>query len=56
MPRWLRVLPLALATATLSIITASCNSTSQAEVRFVHAIQDANGWISISTVRRSLPT
>jgi len=42
MPRWLKVLPLALATATLSIITASCNSTSQAQVRFVHAIQDAD--------------
>jgi len=42
MPRWLKVLPLALATATLSVIMASCNSTSQAQVRFVHAIQDAD--------------
>ncbi len=42
MPRWLKVLPLALATAATSVIMASCNSTSQAQVRFVHAIQDAD--------------
>src|SRR5580692_3515119 len=42
MPRWLNALPLVLATATLSIIAASCNSTSQARIRFVHAIQDAD--------------
>lgn len=41
MSRWLKTLPLALAVAALSIITASCSSNNQVQVRFVHAIQDA---------------
>jgi hypothetical protein len=40
MPRWLQVLPLALALAALTLL-ASCSSSGQAKVRFVHAIQDA---------------
>jgi hypothetical protein len=39
MSRWLKALPLALALASLSIFAASCGS-SNAKVRFVHAIQD----------------
>ncbi len=42
MSRWLKALPLALAVATLSLITIGCNTTSQAKIRFIHAIQDAN--------------
>ena len=43
MSRWLKTVPLALALAALSLITTNCNSSStQAQVRFVHAIQDAN--------------
>ncbi len=41
MPRWLKALPLALALAALSIFAASCGSSGPAQVRFVHAIQDA---------------
>jgi hypothetical protein len=39
MPRWLQALSLALALAALSLFT-SCSSSGQANVRFVHAIQD----------------
>jgi len=39
MSRWLKVLPLALALAALSIFTSSCGS-GNARVRFVHAIQN----------------
>jgi|HubBroStandDraft_1064217.scaffolds.fasta_scaffold00233_21 hypothetical protein len=41
MSRWLKTLPLALALAASSIVTTGCNSSSQAQVRFVHAIQNA---------------
>ncbi len=42
MSRLLKALPLTLALAVLSIFTASCGSSSApAQVRFVHAIQDA---------------
>jgi hypothetical protein len=40
MPRWSQALPIALALAALSLLTA-CSSSGQAKVRFVHAIQDA---------------
>ena len=40
MSRSLKVLPLLLALAALSVITAGCGSNQQAQVRFVHAIQD----------------
>lgn len=41
--RLLKALPLTFALAALSILTASCgSSTAPAQVRFVHAIQDAN--------------
>lgn len=40
MSRWLKALPLTLALAALSIFTASCSSNDQAQIRFVHAIQD----------------
>jgi hypothetical protein len=44
MPRWLKILPLALALAALSICIASCGSTnSPAQVRFVNATQDTTG-------------
>ncbi len=39
--RWLKALSLALAVAILSIFTASCSSSGEAQIRFVHAIQDA---------------
>jgi hypothetical protein len=42
MSRWLKALPLALALAALSIFGGSCGSSSPAQVRFVHAIQDAS--------------
>jgi len=42
MVRWLKALPLALAIAALSIIAISCSSSNSAQVRFVHAIQDAS--------------
>jgi len=40
--RVLKALPLTLALAALSILAASCGSSSPAQVRFVHAIQDAS--------------
>lgn len=42
MSRWLKVLPLTLALAALSIFATSCGSSGPAQVRFVQAIQDAN--------------
>ena len=42
MSRLLKALPLALALAVLTIFAASCGSNAPAQVRFVHAIQDAN--------------
>jgi hypothetical protein len=42
MSRWLKILPLTLALAALSILAASCNSASPAQVRFVNAIQDTD--------------
>jgi uncharacterized protein DUF4397 len=43
MPRWLKILPLALSVMALSICIASCGSTNgPAKVRFVHALQDAS--------------
>ncbi len=41
MSRWLKALPLTLALAALSMFAASCSSSGQAQIRFVHAIQDA---------------
>jgi hypothetical protein len=41
MSRLLKALPLALALAALTIFAASCGSSAPAQVRFVHAIQDA---------------
>ena len=41
MSRWLKAVPVMLALAALSIFAASCGNSSQARVRFVHAIQDA---------------
>ncbi len=41
MSRSLKALPLAFALAALSIFAASCGSNTPAQVRFVHAIQDA---------------
>jgi hypothetical protein len=41
MSRWFKALPVTLALAALSIVTASCGSSSApAQVRFVNAIQD----------------
>jgi len=40
MSRWLKALPLTLALAALSIFAAGCGGSSNAQVRFVHAIQD----------------
>jgi Domain of unknown function (DUF4397) len=42
MSRLLQALPLTLALAALSIFAASCGSSGPAQIRFVHAIQDAN--------------
>jgi len=42
MYRLLKALSLALALAVLTIFAASCGSNAPAQVRFVHAIQDAN--------------
>jgi hypothetical protein len=39
--RLLKILPLALALAALSIFVASCGSNGSSQIRFVHAIQDA---------------
>ena len=42
MSRWLKALPLTLALAALGLVATSCGSSSnQAQIRFVHAIQDA---------------
>ncbi len=41
MSRWLKALPLSLALAALGIFATSCGSSNQAQIRFVHAIQDA---------------
>lgn len=41
MSRLLQALPLTFALAALSIVSASCGSNAPAQVRFVHAIQDA---------------
>lgn len=41
MSRWLKALPFALALAALSIFGGSCGSSSPAQIRFVHAIQDS---------------
>ncbi|MGD0599080.1 MAG: DUF4397 domain-containing protein [Terriglobales bacterium] len=41
MSRWLKALPLSLALAALGIVATSCGSSNQAQIRFVHAIQDA---------------
>ncbi|MGA2459515.1 MAG: DUF4397 domain-containing protein [Terriglobales bacterium] len=42
MSRWLKALPLALAVAASGIFAISCaSSNNQAQIRFVHAIQDA---------------
>jgi len=41
MSRWLKAVPLMLALAAVSIFAASCGNSTQARVRFVHAIQDA---------------
>jgi len=42
MSRWLKALPLALVLAASGIFATSCGSSSnQAQIRFVHAIQDA---------------
>jgi hypothetical protein len=38
--RWFQALPLALALASLCTFAASCGSTSQSQVRLVHAISD----------------
>jgi Domain of unknown function (DUF4397) len=44
MPRWLKILPLALALTALSVCIASCGSTNgPAQVRFVDATQDTTG-------------
>lgn len=51
MPRWLKALPLSLALEALGIVATSCGSSNQAQIRFVHAIQDAPPWISLSTAR-----
>ena len=43
MSRWLKALPLTLALAALGIFATSCGSSSNlAQIRFVHAIPDAN--------------
>lgn len=42
MSRWLKTLPLTLALAALCIFATSCSSSDPAQVRFVHAIQDAS--------------
>ncbi len=42
MSRLLKALPLTLALAALTIFAAGCGSSAPAQVRFVHAIQDAN--------------
>ena len=41
MPCWLKALSLTLALAALGAFAASCGSSGQAQIRFVHAIQDA---------------
>jgi len=41
MSRWFKAVPLMLALAAVSIFAASCGNSSQAHLRFVHAIQDA---------------
>jgi len=47
MSRLLKALPLALTMAALSIFPAGCGSSSPAQVRFVHVIQDAGGPLDI---------
>lgn len=39
--RWLKALPLTLALASLCFFAASCGSSSQSQIRVVHAISDA---------------
>src|SRR5271157_4643958 len=39
--RWLKALSLTLALAALSLFAASCGNNGSAQIRFVHAIQDA---------------
>jgi hypothetical protein len=41
MSRWLKAFPFTLALAALSIFGTSCSSSPPAQIRFVHAIQDA---------------
>ena len=40
MSRWLKALPLTLVLAAFSVFAASCGGSSNAQVRFVHAMQD----------------
>jgi hypothetical protein len=57
MSRSLKALPLRLALAALSVFTASCGSNQQAQVRFVHAIQDGAAMdIQITGPNRVTPT
>lgn len=57
MSRSLKALPLMLALAALSVFTAGCGSSQQAQVRFVHAIQDGAAMdIEITGPNRVIPT
>jgi hypothetical protein len=57
MSRSLKALPLKLALAALSIFSASCGSNQQAQVRFVHAIQDGAAMdIEITGPNQVVPT
>jgi len=40
MSRWLKAVPLTLALAAVSIFAGSCGNGNQAQIRFVHAMQD----------------
>jgi hypothetical protein len=42
MSRWMKAVPLTLTLAALSFLATSCGSSAPAEIRFVHAIQDAD--------------
>src|ERR1039458_3032275 len=55
MSHLLKALPLTLALAAVSIFAASCGSSTPAQVRFVHAIQDA-GALDISVSGPNVPS
>src|SRR5208337_2713821 len=56
MSRLLKALPLALATAALSVFASGCGSSNPAQVRLVHVIQDAPGPLDIDVSTPNVTT